>query len=104
MTMRRTGLIAAALAMVAAGASVAEAALAPKYDRLRQFETVLGSQVVDALGERPIDRIVRRKDGVFVVHAGECMVFVTLKALPRKDGMVGATGYEIAEVSPPACR
>ncbi len=96
--------LAVALVAATAALSVAQAALAPKYDRLKQFEAVLSPQVLDALGERPIDRIVRRADGVFVVHGGECLVFVTLAAIPPKDGMAGPTTYAIAEISPMACK
>jgi hypothetical protein len=87
-----------------ASAFVVDAALAPKYDRLKQFETVLSEPVLDALGERPIDRVIRRKNGTFLVWAGECFVEVTLNAVPPKEGMVGPTTYEIKEVSRIACK
>jgi len=97
-----TGVVAASAVLV--GAAEADAALAPKYDRLKQFQAVLTDQVVEALGERPITRIERMKNGSFEVWGGECLVFVKLKAVPPKGGMVGPTTYEIAEVSPPACK
>ncbi len=91
---------------LATGAALfgAEAALAPKYDRLKQFETVLSGPVLDALGERPIDRVIRRKNGTFLVWANDCFVEVTLNAVPPKEGMVGPTTYEIKDVSKIACK
>jgi hypothetical protein len=86
------------------GPIVSQAALAPQYDRVKQFEAVLGSEVVEALGERPIDRIIRRKNGSFAVWAGECFVSVTLNAVPPEEGVMGPTTYEVAEVSRIACR
>jgi hypothetical protein len=86
------------------GVASAHAALAPQYDRVKQFEAVLASGVVDVLGDRPIDRIVRGKNGQFEVWSGECVVFVKLKAVPPADGMVGPTTYEIAKMSPIACQ
>jgi len=96
-------MFAAALAL-GLGPIASQAALAPQYDRVKQFEAVLGSQVVDALGERPIDRVIRRKNGSFVVWSGECFVSVTLNAIPPKEGVMGPTTYEVAEVSRIACK
>lgn len=86
------------------GSTASQAALAPQYDRVKQFEAVLGSEVVEALGERPIDRIIRRKNGSFAVWSGECFVSVTLNAVPPEEGVMGPTSYEVAEVSRIACR
>jgi hypothetical protein len=96
--------------MIAAGLAIGfspfagQAALAPQYDRVKQFEAVLDSKVVEALGERPIERIIRRKNGTFVVWSGECFVSVTLNAVPPKEGVMGPTTYEVVEVSRIACK
>ena len=99
-----TNIVIIATTLSACGWTGANAALAPKYDRLKQFETVLSGPVLDALGERPIDRVIRRKNGTFLVWANECFVEVTLNAIPPKEGMVGPTTYAIKDVSKIACK
>ncbi len=101
---RLSNLLVVAATAIGIGCTASFAAVAPQYDRLLQFQAVLSDQLVEALGERPIDRIKWRNNGEFEVWAGECFVSVTLKADPPKDGMVGRTSYEIAEVSRIACK
>jgi hypothetical protein len=75
-----------------------QAALAPPYDRLRQFAAVANAgEVAEALSEHGlIDRIEWMEDLTYKVWSQNCFVIVTLAPVPPKEGMVGATDYDPA--------
>lgn len=88
----------AALLAVATFVNGAAAALAPEYDRARQFAAVAGDgDVASALAEHGlIDRIEWMEDLTYKAWSQNCFVVVTLSPVPPKDGMVGPTDYDPA--------
>ena len=90
----RTSLMAlVAVTMLANGAS---AALAPEYDRARQFATVASDgDVASALAEHGlIDRIEWMENLTYRVWSQNCFVVVTLSPVLPEQGMVGPTNYD----------
>lgn len=92
------------LAIVFAGVIpvVLDAAIAPRYERLRQFDFVMsaGSEAAGKLAPHGlIDRIERMDDGTFRFWAGPCFVPVTLQQLPSKRSppVIGeSTDYRVS--------
>ncbi|MEJ8573184.1 hypothetical protein V3328_16955 [Microbaculum marinum] len=98
MPIRSTGIVLATLAGVTIPMCNASAALAPEYDRARQFAAVAeDGDVAAALADHGlIDRIEWMEDLTYKVWSQNCFVLVTLAPVPPKDGMVGATDYDPA--------
>jgi hypothetical protein len=83
----------------------ASAALAPEYQRIREFEAILTNfEVLDALenGE-PIDRIEHVSRDLYRVTAGNCSVEVMLADDPRADPEVAGPRQFVMQVGEAEC-
>lgn len=89
MTMRP---IAGAAVLMLAGPAMA--ALAPEYQRLREF-----GQVTEAaarlLADKPIDAVERISAVLYKVRAGPCHLFVRVVFEPRSDPVPGPQQFKV---------
>ena len=77
----------------------AAAAMAPQYTNWQDFAAVAGeSSIPRVLGD--VDRIERRQDGTFVVHASACFVEVTVtrESFTGPDGRPYVGGTQVTKV------
>jgi hypothetical protein len=85
------------------------AAIAPQYERLRQFSAVLNdpSVVSKLYAKGPIDRIEAKDEAAFQIWAGDCYLLVKLSidAPKEKDGppLIGAPVHYSVTSSEPVC-
>jgi hypothetical protein len=87
-------------AIILAGATTANAALAPNYQRAREIAAVV--EAVAALVEsHPIDQVTALGADQYEVLAGPCGVVANLVPLPS-DGMAGPLKFTV-ELSEPDC-
>ena len=79
------------------GAVAANAALPPKYQRLREFEAILASGEV--LGAFPDSEVITAveylRPDLYRVRSARCRLDVTLKDVALPDGMVGPRRFEV---------
>lgn len=93
----RITLITAGLAVAA---TVAFAALPPKYQRAREFAAVVDTaahQLAD-----PIDRVEFAGDDLYLVHAGKCRLDVRIVDVPVTEALAGPRQFG-TEAGTPEC-
>lgn len=82
------------LAVLVAGPALA--ALAPKYERLRQIQEVVGAPgLAAAVGEDPVERIEAVGPGVYRVVAGRCAVEARIVVGDMPAGMTGPSPLSV---------
>lgn len=96
MTKSRTMRLALATA-IAGSATIASAALPPKYQRLRELEAVLAApEVTNAFPDSElIQSIDYLRSDLYRVRSAKCRLDVTLKDIPMLDGMVGPRQFAV---------
>lgn len=84
-------------ALVLAGVSFAQAALAPNYQRIAELQAILDDPaVVDAFNvSQPIDRVEILKTDLYRVTAGPCHVDVAIVDVPDNEARVGPRQFKI---------
>lgn len=87
----RQGWAALALALLASPAS---AALAPEYQRLREFGAV-AEAAARALPGKPIDAVERVDAVLYKVRAGSCHLFVRVVFEPNETAMPGPQSFKV---------
>jgi len=96
----RGGLVAIVLSGLAAGNL--DAAMAPAYERVREFGLVMSAANAAAAmlaPHGPIDRIERAGDGTFRFRAGHCFQTATLVPVPADESPPAPgtpTGYRVS--------
>jgi hypothetical protein len=94
--MRLTRIIAMPLAL-AAIASIAEGALPPNAQRVREFTAILQDEAVTGAFPvtRPIERIEHVGPDRYRVSGGGCHIDVAIVGLPMPRGMIGARRFDV---------
>lgn len=83
-------------ALLLAGASLAQAALAPNYQRIAELRAILDDPSIDdAFKSEPIDRIEILNTDTYRVTAGGCHVDVAIVDVPDKEQSVGPRQFKI---------
>lgn len=91
-------------AMTLAGVSLAQAALAPNYQRVAEFQAILNDpSVTDAFTiDQPIDRIEIIKTDLYRVTAGLCYINVAIVDVADKEPRPGPRQFKV-EVTDKSC-
>ncbi len=72
------------------------AALAPKYERLRQLREVVGAPgLMEVLGDDPVERIEAVGPGVYRVTTGRCAVEARVVPGDMPAGMTGPSPLSV---------
>lgn len=84
-------------AMILAGTSLAQAALAPNYQRIAELQAILDDpSVSDAfMINQPIDRIEIVKTDLYRVTAGTCHIDVAIVDVPDKKLRAGPRQFKV---------
>lgn len=84
-------------AMVLAGTSLAQAALAPNYQRIAELQAILDDpSVSDAFTiEQPIERIEIIKTDLYRVTAGACHIDVAIVDVADKEPRAGPRQFKV---------
>jgi hypothetical protein len=88
-------------ALVLSTVSLAQAALAPNYQRIAELQAILDDpSVVDAFNvSQPIDRVESLKADLYRVTAGSCHVDVAIVDVPDKEQRVGPRQFKVEIVA-----